>query len=122
MNLNALTLPELEAVQGQLLDRLCRVRAAIQRKQGTESISQKITRLPKKQRAFVSALWEARGRTVELMDIEEKVWKGKPVNPETVRRLAYDAERRMEKEGIPLFIERIKRKNGDVMGYGIRKK
>jgi len=121
MNLNALSLPELEAKQERLLNQLCRVRVAIQRKQGTESLEQQIGRLPKKQRAFVSTLYKARGQMVLLLDIEKEVWGYEGVNPETVRRLVYDSEQRMETEGIRLIVDCCKRKNGDVMGYRIRK-
>jgi hypothetical protein len=122
MNLNALTLSELEDQQERLLNRLFRVRAAIQRQKGTESIPQQIARLPKRSRDFVSALWQAPGHRMKLIDLEEKVWHGKVIQSETVRRLAYDTDRRMENAGIPLYIDSIKRKNGDVMGYAVKMK
>ena len=121
MNLNALTLPELEAQQEQLLNRLCRVRAAIQRKKGTENISQQITRLPKKQRAFVSTLLEARGQTVTLVDIEKNVWNGRAKSEDYFRAFVGRIEKTFGTEHLPLFIDCTRRKNGDVVGYRISK-
>ena len=122
MNLNALSLPELEAQQEQLLNKLCRIRTAIQRKKGTENIEQQIARLPEKQRAFVVALWRSPTRSLELIDIERKVWGKEHVASETVRNLVWRVENTIEKNHIPLFIDTVKRKNGDVRGYTIRKK
>jgi hypothetical protein len=122
MNLNNLPLSKLEALQEQLLNRLCRVRVAIQRQKGMAGIEQQIALLPKKQQAFISTLWKARGQLVLLMDIEMAVWGREGVNPETVRRLVYDSERRLETEGIPIIVDCRKRKNGDLIGYKIKKK
>ena len=121
MNLNALNLSELEAKQEQLLNALCRVRVALQRKKGIGRIEQQIACLPAKQRDFVSTLWEARGQTVELMDIEEQVWNGEEKSPHYFRTFVGRIEETFAKNHIPLFIDSIKQKNGDLMGYKIKK-
>jgi len=122
MNLNELSLPELEAMQEQLLNKLCRVRATIQHQKGTEGIEQQIARLPKKRRAFISTLLRAQGQTVQLTDIEKEVWGHEGVKAGTVRRLVYDLEQSMEIVGIPLVVDCRKRKNGDVFGYRVKRK
>ncbi|MDR0328882.1 MAG: hypothetical protein LBI05_11360 [Planctomycetaceae bacterium] len=121
MNLNALTLPELEAQQEQLLNRLFRVRTAIQRQKGTESIPQQIARLPKRQRAFVAALWEAPNKKLELMELEAKVWGGKEKSPDYFRAFVGRIEKTFEKERLPLFIDTFQRGNGDIVGYKLKK-
>jgi hypothetical protein len=121
MNLNALTLPELEAQQEQLLNRLFRVRTAIQRRKGTDNIEQQIACLPAKQRDFVSALWAARGQTVELIDLEEQVWNGSEKTPHYFRTFVGRIEETFANNHIPLFIDSIKQKNGDLKGYRIKK-
>jgi len=121
MNLNALSLPELEAQQERLLNQLCRVRAAIQRKSGIEGIEQQIACLPAKQRDFVSALWTARGQTVELITLEEQVWNGKEKTPHYFRTFVGRIEETFIKNHIPLFIDSVKQKNGDLKGYKIKK-
>ncbi|MCL2710707.1 MAG: hypothetical protein FWE95_07490 [Planctomycetaceae bacterium] len=121
MNLNALSLPELEAKQEQLLNALCRVRAAIQRQKGAESIEQQVARLPKKQRAFVSTLLDARGQTVTLMDIEKDVWNGRNKSEDYFRAFVGRIEKTFEQESIPLLIDISRRGNGDVIGYKIKR-
>jgi DNA-binding response OmpR family regulator len=121
MNLNSLTLTELEAKQERLLNALCRVRVAMQRHRGTESVEQQIARIPKKQRAFVKTLLDARGRTVTLMDIEKNVWNGREKSEDYFRAFVGRIEKTFGQENIPLFIDISKRENGDVIGYKIQK-
>jgi len=121
MNLNDLSLPELEAQQDRLLNRLCRIRAAIQRQKGTENIEQQITRLPKKQRAFVFALLEAPHKRLKLTDLEAKVWHGKEKTNNYFRTFVGRIEKTFAEERVPLFIDTIRRENGDVVGYMIKK-
>jgi len=121
MNLHDLSLSELKTKHGRLLSAAYRVWGEIQKREGVESIEQQIACLTKKQRAFISALWYARGRKMKVIDIENKVWKGKHITSENVRRFVWRMERNIEKHGISLFLDTIKRKNGDVMGYKIKK-
>jgi len=121
MNLNDLSLPELEAQQERLLNRLCRVRAEIQRREGTENVEQQLARLPKKQRAFVSTLLDARGRTVTLMDIEKDVWNGSNKSEDYFRAFVGRIEKTFGQENIPLLIDISRRENGDVIGYKIKR-
>ena len=121
MSLNDLSLPELEAKQERLLNALCRVRAAIQRQRGTENIEQQVARLPKKQRAFVLALLEAPNKRLECMELEEKVWNCQGKSPEYFRAFVSRIETTFVDERLPLLIEAIKRENGDVLGYKLKK-
>ena len=121
MNLSELTHSELEAKQMRLLNALCRVRAEIQRREGTESVEQQVARLPKKQRAFVATLLDARGRTVTLMDIEKNVWNGRNKSEDYFRAFVGRIEKTFGQENIPLLIDISRRDNGDVVGYKIKK-
>jgi len=121
MSLNDLSLSELEAKQERLLNALFRVRAAIQRQRGTENIEQQVARLPKKQRAFVLALLEAPNKRLECMELEEKVWNCQGKSPEYFRAFVSRIETTFVDERLPLLIEAIKRENGDVLGYKLKK-
>lgn len=121
MSLHDLSLSELEAKQERLLNALFRVRAAIQRQRGTENIEQQVARLPKKQRAFVLALLEAPNKRLECMELEEKVWNCQGKSPEYFRAFVSRIETTFVDERLPLLIEAIKRENGDVLGYKLKK-
>jgi len=121
MSLHDLSLSELEAKQERLLNALFRVRAAIQRQRGIGRIEQQIACLPSKQRLFVLTLWAARGQTVELIDLEAQVWHGEEKSPHYFRAFVGRIEEAFVKNCIPLFIDSIKQKNGNLMGYKIRK-
>ena len=68
-----LSLPELKTRHGRLLSAAYRVWGEIQKREGMESIETQIACLTKKQQAFVSALWYARGRKMKVVDIEKMV-------------------------------------------------
>jgi len=121
MNLNALSLPELKVKHGRLLSAAVRVWAEIQKREGTERIEQQIACLPTKQRDFVLALCDARGRTVEIMELEEKVWAGKEQTTDYLRAFVNRIGKTFDKEHLPFFIESVVQKNGDLRGYKIKK-
>jgi hypothetical protein len=55
------------------------------------------------------------------MELEEKVWNCQGKSPEYFRAFVNRIETTFEKVRLPFFIEALKRKNGDVMGYELKK-
>ena len=122
MKLSDLSTPELEALLWRRIAELDKLRAEIQRRKGTESIEGQISRLPRKKRAFLLALWNAPHRRMKLTDLAGIVWKetddpNTQVQPETIRKFVQRLEASMEERKIPLFIDCVKRENGDIYGY-----
>ena len=99
----------------------------IQRRKGTWSIESYIACLSEKQRTFVLALWNAPNRRMSISDLASKVWNetedpNKQVKPETIRNFVWRLENAIEANGLALFIDDIKRDNGDLYGYEIKEK
>ena len=62
---------------------------------------------------------------MSIIDLEKKVWGTKDhesVPQETVRNLVWRLGNSIEKLGIPVFIDEVKRENGDIWGYKIKRK
>ena len=127
MKLSDLSTPELETLLWRRIAELDKLRTEIQRRKGTESIESQISRLPRKQRTFLLAIWNTPYKRMKLTDLTEIVWKEtedprKQVKPETIRNFVWRLETAIENKGIPLFIDTIKRDNGNIYGYKIKKK
>jgi DNA-binding response OmpR family regulator len=92
------------------------------RRQGVESIESQIACLPKKQRLFLLALWKAPNKRMTINALAKRVWNetddpNTQVKPETIRKFIQRLETSIEEFKIPLFIDCVKLKNGDVYGY-----
>jgi DNA-binding response OmpR family regulator len=122
MKLSTLSDSDLKAKHGRLLAAACKVWAEIERREGTESMPSQINRLRGKQRDFLLALWQAPKKRMTVVDIEKKVWGDEWVERETFRKLMQRLESSIEKQGISLFIDSVFSKNGDVVGYKIKRK
>jgi hypothetical protein len=122
VSLSSLTTSELEAMLWRRIAELDRLRTEIQRRRGTESIEGLISCLPNKKRAFLLALWNTPHKRMKLTDLAKIVWKETDdiktqVQPETIRKFVQRLEASMEESKIPLFLDCVKRENGDVYGY-----
>jgi DNA-binding response OmpR family regulator len=122
---SALSISELKALHGRHLAAAYKIWAEIQKREGTENIEGMISRLPKTQRSFLHALWKAPNKRLSISDLERKVW-GKTENefvpPTTIKHAAWRVGNSIEKYGIPLFIDEVKQKNGDIWGYAVKEK
>jgi len=125
VNLSSHSTAELKAKHTRLLTAACKVWAEIQRREGSESIEVMATSLPQKQRSFLLALWNTQHKRMSIIDLEKKVWGTKDhesVPQETVRNLVWRLGNSIEKLGIPVFIDEVKRENGDIWGYKVKRK
>jgi hypothetical protein len=121
-----LSTPELDALLWRRIAELNKLRTEIQRRKGMEDIESQIARFPKKQRAFLLALLKSPHKRMSLLDLTKIVWEetddpNTQVKPETIRIFVWRLGNSLMEKGLPLFIDEIKRENGDVYGYKIKK-
>jgi hypothetical protein len=124
MNLSSLSLQELKAKHGRHITAAYKVWAEIQRREGMENIENMVSCLPKKQQTFLLALWKTPQKRMSILDLEKKVWKTKDhesVPQGTMAHLVWRLGNSLVENSIPLFIEEIKRENGDIVGYQIKR-
>ena len=87
-----------------------------------EYIKTLVSKLPPKQREFLLALLESPDNRMDVIDIEERVWKGKNIRSESARMFVWRLENTMLEKDIPLILEAEYTENNEVCGYSVRPK